>query len=342
MSGVEHHAATAPAVSFVIPQKGRLDLLAETLSSIAAQRLADGPDAGATPQLEVVLVTQDEPSDGVRKLLEERLGSTPALRYRCIEEREAGTIATLRNRGARAAAGEILAFLDADVRLSENWTRALLEELSAEGDRVVVSAVQVAAETPSTIERIQAEMSRMKVGAVGFLSGHALMTPRPVFDATGGFPEHLATCEDYVFADRANALGTVLLSGRTSYVHLGEDQDYRTVFRKERWRARSNLASLVGRRAGFVELPSFLVPLTVLAGIVALPIALLAGSAAATGVALFLALAPPAAYTLRLLRTAGGRLHPLEVLRYYLAYFPARGLGLLSGVPEFLRSSRRP
>lgn len=341
MSAPRDHAADAVTVSFVIPQKGRLDLLERTLRAIAAQEPATGP-GGEPVRLEVLVVTQDESADGARGLLADVLGGVPQLRHRCIEERDARTIATLRNLGARAADGAILVFLDADIALSENWTRAMLDELLDDERRVVVSAVQMVGDDPSVVERIQAELSRMKAdAAVNFLSGHNLMVRRAVFEATGGFPEHLATCEDYVFADRANAFGTLYLSTRASYIHLGEDRDYGVVFRKERWRARSNLASVVGRRLGLAELPSFVAPPLVLGALLALPLALLSGSVALAVAALLVATLPPLAYTARLLRAAGGRLDPLAVLGYYLAYFPARGIGLLSGAGDLLRGARQ-
>ena len=318
-----------PTISFVIPQKDRLDLLSGTLRSIARQRMT------SERTLEVLVLTQDDVPEAAGALMHDELDGVTGLRYRCIDARSMGTIAAIRNAGAASTDADLLAFLDADVALAENWVEVLLEELAEQEQRLLVSAVQVPPESPSTIECILTELSGMKAGGeVRFLPGHNLLVRRDAFERVGGFPAHLETCEDYVFADRIHAIGTLYLSVRTRYVHLGEDKTYSVVFRKEIWRGRSNLASVSGRQIGWAEIPSFVVPLIVVFALTLSPIAWLFGAGPSALAALVLGLMPVVAYTARLYLAARGRLDLLDVFGYYLTYFPARGIGMVRGVSD--------
>jgi hypothetical protein len=306
-------------VSFIIPHKGREELLQATLASIAAQ--------DSSVPFDVTVVTQNE------RLLPATHSFSESMNLQVIHGDAALTISALRNLGARQTDGDHLAFLDADIELAPNWLSALLAELDCDPARVLVSAVQRCSAAGSALERIRTTLSNAAIdSAVAFLPGRNLLLSRSVFDRVGGFPEHLRTCEDYWFTDQVARHGQLWYSSATSYIHLGEDQHLAELFSKEVWRGQSNLASLAGRRVSSGEWPSFFVPpwITLFAGLGML--LALTGRGAEALFCLLLAAPPFAAYVTRLYLLGSGSLSPASIVAFYVVYFPARAWGSLIGV----------
>jgi GT2 family glycosyltransferase len=101
-----------PTASIVIPTRERLPYLEVALSSIAEQAAR----AGA----EVIVVDDGGPSQASRALVE-----SFGARYE-PHERPIGLNAA-RNTGVSRSGGELIAFLDDDIRAGEHWLEALLE-----------------------------------------------------------------------------------------------------------------------------------------------------------------------------------------------------------------------
>ncbi len=304
-------------VAFVIPHKGREQLLCQTLASIAAQE--------ADVEREIIVVTQNP------ELEESTLAAAASTPLRVIHEDSGLTISALRNRGVRESDAPFLAFLDADIQLAPHWLSAMLEVL-ADDTIALASAQQVNSEGAPPIERIRTTLSNAAVDtAVAFLPGRNLLLRRSTFEAAGGFPEHLATCEDYYFTDAVARIGQLWYSSKATYVHLGEDKQLGEMFKKEVWRGQSNLKSLKGRKISAREWPSFFVPVVVcLAPLLALGFFL--GGYIAIGI-LFLAaaLAPVAAYVTRLYFLADRQIDLPHIIAFYGYYFPARAIGTIVG-----------
>ena len=330
--------SVTPSISFVIPQKGRLDLFENALQSIARQELGTD-DAEEHHSLEVVVVTQDEDPEQALKIVERVLGDVSGLTFKFITAQDTSlSISALRNKAARTSSGTLLAFLDADISLSRNWVMAMSAVLMADEARVLASAMQVAGNEPTTIERIQVALNRMRMDTnVNFLSGHNLLVRRETFEMAGGFPEHLRTCEDSVFTDRVGNLGALFRSSEASYVHLGEDRNLSELFCKEKWRSHSNFATLIGRDVRAVELISFVAPMVVVFALALSVVVFLTGPVMFSFVLLVLALAPVLAYSFRLQLAAKGHLNILSILTYYTTYFVARGIGMTQGVSSAVR-----
>ncbi|MAR90889.1 MAG: glycosyl transferase family A [Pseudomonadales bacterium] len=312
-------------VSFIIPHKGRETMLARTLQSIAAQDFDPA-------QVEVILVTQNE------KLRPDTCPDPALLPVVTLHRPPSDTISALRNHGARQARGEYLAFLDADVQLSPNWITAMLQSLQADGNRVLVSAVQQCAADAPPLEQLRTLMSNAATDCnVRFLPGRNLFLRARTFARVGGFPEHLVTCEDYYFTDQVHDLGDLYYTSAASYVHLGEDKEYREMFKKEIWRGQSNLQSIRGRRIPLSEWPSFLVPVWILLFALVTLLALVLGRGTVAVMALLLLLLPILLYSLRLKRLAGNRVGWWPILKFYLLYFPARIIGTYYGLWAVVR-----
>ncbi|MBU0701857.1 glycosyltransferase family 2 protein [bacterium] len=234
-------------VSFIIPHKGREELLIQTIESIFAMEHEDY-------QIEVIVVTQNA-------TLECLYAEQKGISYKIIFCPEHKTIASLRNIGVSQSSGEYLAFIDADIDLSQNWLMVMLNELHAKQDRVAVSALQQCKSDAGSIEKIKVilQMSRADQ-EVEYIGTANLFMSRAIFEQAGGFPEDIVTCEDYYFTQKARQFGKLYVASKASHIHLGEDKNYREVFRKEMWRGQSNLPSMRNRKITFWELPSILLP----------------------------------------------------------------------------------
>jgi glycosyltransferase involved in cell wall biosynthesis len=319
-----------PSIAFVIPHRGRIELLKKTVASILAQS-----DSTCTLDITVVIVTQDND-------LTLDFPGLPAGRTCRIVRREAGlTIAALRNAGVAESSSEYLAFIDADMELSPGWTAAMLVELEGDSRRIIVSACEKMPVDPTPIEKIRVLLNKRTGDTdVPFMTGRNLFLRRESFERIGPFPEHLATAEDYFFTGRASESGKLFCSTKAFVIHLGEDKKFGDMFVKEIWRSRSNYHSLQNRRIPLSEVPSLIAPLCA-ASVV--PMVLCIGCFALPPVTLLIPagffLLPVIAYALRCGRICGRQVAWIHILLFYLTYFAARGAGVFRGIID--RASRR-
>ena len=314
-------------ISFIIPHKGREEMLIETIESIARQ---DYP----TQQIEVLIVSQNESASEALKALNSKLD------LRVIFNPNGPSISHSRNVGAGEAKGEYFAFLDADVSLSNNWVREMLATLKAEKDNIVLaSAMQVNSKHAPPLERIRTALSNAELDSfASFLPGRNLFLKRDTFFDAGQFPEHLQTCEDYYFTDKVNNLGNMFYTSSAQYVHLGEDKEFVPMFKKEIWRGQSNLASLSGRQIPLREVPSFLVPFAVVGSwLLGLVLAMLYPILGL--VCIVAGFLPVAVYTIRLVWLSEKSVSWFWCLLFYLMYFPARTIGTLLGLRSTVHTS---
>ncbi|MBC8386421.1 MAG: glycosyltransferase family 2 protein, partial [Gammaproteobacteria bacterium] len=96
-------------ISFIIPHKGRELFLQKTIESVIQQKID-------TSLLEVIIVTQNN------ELTEKIKSYTNKISLNIYIRPETENISALRNFGVEKSTGKYLAFLDADVELSSNWT----------------------------------------------------------------------------------------------------------------------------------------------------------------------------------------------------------------------------
>jgi GT2 family glycosyltransferase len=101
---------STPAVSVVVPTRGRAGYLEVALASLRAQDVEEPYD---------LLVVDDGARDGTAEVAA-RLGA------RLLALDPPGGLNAARNAGARAAGAELVAFVDDDVEAPRGWLRALL------------------------------------------------------------------------------------------------------------------------------------------------------------------------------------------------------------------------
>jgi len=183
----------SPDISLVIPAYNEERYLPRLLASLAAAR-ERFTAAGGTLE---VIVADNLSTDGTA-----RIARDDGARVVRVEERR---IAAVRNGGAAAARGRIVAFLDADtVRIHPESFSAVADALD---DPHVVGGA-----TGCTLER----------WSVGLAATYAIMIPlvwatrmdtglvfcrREDFSAVGGYPADLRLAEDVAFLWRLRRLG---------------------------------------------------------------------------------------------------------------------------------------
>jgi mycofactocin system glycosyltransferase len=202
-----------PAVTIVVPVRDRPRELAACLASLDGVRY---------PRRLLDVVVVDDGSarppgvpDGVRLLrLPTSLGPAGA-----------------RNAGARAARGDVIAFVDSDCLADPGWLEALLPEL-ADPEVAAVGGRVLAASERSWLERYEAVRSPLDLGAaraaagpgrpVPYLVTANLVVRRADFEAAGGFDERLRWGEDVELCWRLHRAGRRLVyqpEGRVRHRH---------------------------------------------------------------------------------------------------------------------------
>ena len=183
--------AAFPSVSVVIPVKDRAEELRRCLASLA--RL-DYPQE----KLQVIVV-DDGSSDSSAAVAQESGAQVVA---------SGGTgrgPAAARNVGARAAQGEILAFIDSDCTASPEWLRELLPAFNDPKIAAVGGMVDGMC-TASAVDRYEAVMSSLSLGSrerngsggddTFYLPSCNLLVRRNAFLGVGGFDDTMHVGED--------------------------------------------------------------------------------------------------------------------------------------------------
>lgn len=229
----------SPRFSIVIPCWNEAANLAACVASIQIA-------AASGHQVEIILVDNGSSDASVaiaRELGVQVLENTTGRRV---------AIAALRNRGAAASRGEILCFLDADMRVPPDWLDTL-EAVFIAGHVGLLGFVETTPRSEAEgghavpwVARVWGErfaLRRVGVRAVDFLPGRNMNLPRATFAALGGFDETLLTSEDKDFTLRAKDAGlSVLSTDRIVLVHTGYEHSLAEFLRKEFWRQGNSLA----------------------------------------------------------------------------------------------------
>ena len=177
-----------PLVSVVIPAHNRADLLGQTLDSVRAQTLrdwecvvADDGSADDTPRVIADYAARDE-------------------RFRAVAGRF-GSASAARNRGAAAATGTYLSFLDSDDLMEPDklaWQTAALEADAAAtivyGDTLLFHPGEPA---KTSLYTPGAPRPRSFEGLLSFSAIYAPTVRAAAFRDAGGFDESLASAEDW-------------------------------------------------------------------------------------------------------------------------------------------------
>jgi len=154
-----------------------------------------------------------------------------------------GTIASLRNYGAKTSRGDLLAFLDADCVAPENWLEKALTYLNGDG-RVILGFRLSISEDCNWVAKCWDLLFAKRyftAEADWIPSGNMIMT-REAFMSINGFDEKLESNEDYDFCARMRRQGyKIISSSDISITHLRPPQTLMQIFKKELWHGKEVL-----------------------------------------------------------------------------------------------------
>jgi GT2 family glycosyltransferase len=246
-----------------------------------------------------------------------------------------GTVAALRNRGARAALGSLIAFADSDHEISRHWIATAVEVLSDPW----VAATGAQCHTSPTPNWVQEQYDGLRSRATqredtSWLGSGNLAVKRSVFEHIGGFDTSLVTCEDVDLCNRMTSAGfRIVADPGLGSIHFGDPSTLKALFFGELWRGRDNLRVTFAGPRTFRHLRSALIPIGQLTCLVA------AVGFAGTGywipaaLSLGAALAPAAvrAAQIRKRRLRRGPVASAQALAVAVVFDLARAFAIIAG-----------
>ena len=212
------------SISIVIPALNEEKMISRCLESLVKLDFADG-------RFEVLVV--DNGSRDNTLAIAESFKNKLDLK---VLQQTGVRISALRNLGAHAALGDILAFLDADCLPAADWLKRILELAPRDGVGVV-GAHYLLPEGSTWIGRTWHRYQEApKSGEVSHIPAGDLIMRRADFLRLGGFDESIQTNEDYELCDRVRKGGMqVRAFPSIGVVHLGTAQSLPVFFRKQAW-----------------------------------------------------------------------------------------------------------
>ncbi|MGI8827503.1 MAG: glycosyltransferase [Chloroflexota bacterium] len=193
------------SVSVVIPARNEEGYIASALASVAAQRY---------PLSDIECVVVDNGSvDQTAGAALSFANECRQLSVRVVREHETG-VARAKNRGARAARGQILVFLDADSRLEASLIQDVVGEYEAGNP---AGSIRIVADSDDRLER--GFFGLMEVGKVLFgVRAQMMYCERTLFLELDGFLPELRHAEDLEFLQRVRK--HVAEAGRGKVCHV--------------------------------------------------------------------------------------------------------------------------
>ena len=212
MKAYQPHKADVPSFSVIIPSYNSAATLAKAVESVIEQ---------AWPAHEIIVI-DDGSTDNTLQVIRQ-FGD----KIRPIQQPNSG-VSVARNRGADAATGDWLAFLDADdwyypdrLRWHAEWIAndpgldfltGDYEYRSEDGSLTATSMAMHASGCAMLEKAAGAERVVMEEDDIGafvadhFGDMHTLSVPRKTFQALGGYPPGFKVCEDFHFLARLCAV----------------------------------------------------------------------------------------------------------------------------------------
>jgi hypothetical protein len=254
MTTVTELTPAGPAVTFIIPVRDDARRLRRCLETIAANRYPR--------ELVDIMVIDNASSDGSDGVA--RAAGAKVLRVSGV------TVGELRNCGARAATGDILAFVDADHEIDPAWIASAVDSLRD----ARIGAVGALCHPPANGTWVQRTYDGLRAHTPGrrevtWLGSGNLAVRAAAFRQAGGFDPALEACEDVDLCGRLLAAGHVIVSDdRLRNIHLGDPQTLRALFTGELWRGRNNIRISLRGPLTWRDVPSLAIPIVDLACVV--------------------------------------------------------------------------
>lgn len=216
-------------VSIIIPALNEERFIAKCLTAISK---IDFPER----QYEIILV--DNGSKDRTVALAKKFG------VRVLPKLD-GTIASLRNYGAKHAKGDIFGFIDADCQVPQNWLKDALQHfgrpaIAAVGSRLIHEASTWVAKGWSLIHS-----DKIEEGDVDWIPSGSMLVTKSCFAKVNGFSEELITSEDVDLCQKLRAIGYKIISEpKISALHLDPPKTLFIFFKKELWHGQEMLRTI--------------------------------------------------------------------------------------------------
>ena len=306
-------------ISVVVPVFNKAQLLRQSLDSIVAAANRDG-------DTELFFVDHGS-TDGSYELLRAYSGDA------AVRQLRGGTIATVRNEGARHSRGELLSFIDCDCVVPAEYFRTLRQVFESSGAGATGCECDIPTPAHWTEQTWHALHALDSDGFCHYVNSANFAVRRAVFTQVGGFDERLTTGEDTDICRRIREAGHQIFEARRlSVVHLANPKSVRSFFQKQKWHGASVLS-------GSSTLLRTKATLMVFAHLVATAVALFVATwpgpmNVATRVLLALALvvSVPAVTVVYRFRETRRLSNPFTGVFLYVVFYFARAAALLSSV----------
>jgi GT2 family glycosyltransferase len=307
-------------ISIVVPLLNAMRFLPDTVPAL--ERLRGPGDAG-------LLFVDNGSSDGSVEWLRQRghrVFVMPGV-----------TISALRNAGAAAVGGAIIAFVDSDCVVAGDYLSAIAGVMN--DDQVAACGARYdLPDEPTWLESTWHHLhdARDDGRQVAYLPGGNFVVRRQAFESVGGFREDLATGEDAELGLRMTRAGFRIVSTpQVSVKHLGNPKSIAAFYRKQRWHALGMFGtfrlSRVDRPVLMMLAHAALLILTVVLGLS------LGAGTKLLALAILPWLVPAASVAFRIVRGGKARGGILKALALYQVYYLAR----LAALPRALVAARR-
>ena len=316
-----------PVVSFIIPVRNDAQRLRRCLDSIVSNHYPR--------ELIEIVVVDNHSTDG---------SGLAARDFNAVVVRSAArSVAELRNRGARASLGSILAFVDADHEIDPHWIESAVDVLS--DARVAAAGAPYLTQPSANWVQQQYDGLRDRPAArqdVTWLGSGNLAVKRAAFEAIRGFNAALTACEDVDLCNRLIGEGhRIVADPALRSIHFGDPRTLKAVFFGELWRGRDNIRVTMRGPRTLRNLRSAAIPVYQLAAVGACVAALMINWWSAAAFAMIAALAPAALRATVILRR---KLRPTivgaaQALSFAIVFDAARALALLARASHQTRRS---
>lgn len=161
-----------------------------------------------------------------------------------INLKDKSTISKTRNTGFRSSSHDVIAFIDADVLITNDWAETFINSISnLQSNPYQITGCRYSlSEKPDWLER--SWFGKMKSKNSSYINSGNLITTKLVINKINGFDERLTTGEDVDFCRRAYQLG-VSININTGFKahHEGYPKTIIQFLKRERWHGSGDLAS---------------------------------------------------------------------------------------------------
>jgi glycosyltransferase involved in cell wall biosynthesis len=208
------------SISVIVPCKNECAILPLTLGALVREA-AHGAIA------EILLVDNNSTDDSVQA----------AVHIGVSVQSCTGTISLVRNHGARNTNGSTIAFVDADVEVTDGWSLEVSRFLDnhSNPDAIIIGETYGLRERCSWVERVW-HKSLTSRARQAYINGGNLAMTRTCFMRLGGFDSTHVTGEDVELCRRARAMGiNVEIVPEMKTIHHGYPTDLVSFYRRERW-----------------------------------------------------------------------------------------------------------